>query len=123
MSILKQIFELKTKPFYSKGTLDEQDKKDQTLYYQCEKKLKENAKKLKKGEKVLFNFPIKVKHNRKGEFFNFDLKDNLLEGKVYKPFYIKKRMRMGEDCSVETIKVEAGNMIYEVSPDEVEKIK
>lgn len=122
-SKLSRIQALKLKPFYSSKTfeLNEQDKKDKTEYYKLQEELEEFAKKLKKGDKVVFNFPEKIKGS-KNSFGLPSYKDVFYEGVVSKPLYTKKRTIMGEDASFDIIKVTANGYIYPVIPDQIEKI-
>lgn len=132
MKLLQQLAEFKKKPFYSNGIKNEQDKKDSAEYYSIEENIENLSKKLKKGDKVIFNFPKKVKTTAKekaeniaryGNFMSgFKFVDDFIEGEVYKPFFNKKRTRFGETDLIPTITVSSGKFLYPVSPRNICKL-
>ena len=109
--------ELKAMPFYSKGINSPQDKKNRIEWITLSKTIVDKAKNLKIGELVEFNFPLRTKN--KNSFFGYDFLDNYLIGTVSKVLYNKKRSSYGETDLIPTIKVELGNIIYEVSPEDI----
>lgn len=121
-SKLQQISELKTKPHYftSHSEWSESDHKDSELYHKLENELKESSKLLKKGDRVLFNFPKKIKD--KTQTFGFRLEDQIMEGTIHKPYYTRKRSSFGEDTSIQLLQVSTSTHIYDVSPEEIEKL-
>lgn len=119
-SKLQTLLEMRKLPFYSKGTLTKKDRDDFERYNELEFQLETDARKLKKGDKVRFNFADKIKD--KSRTFGFRLVDKLYEGTLYMPVKTAKRTRMGEDCSFETIKAIVGNTIYSLDLSDIEKI-
>lgn len=132
MRRLAQILELQKKPFYSKGCQNEQDRKDERLYYQLEEELENNAKKLKKGDKVRFMWAEKIKCKKtKENHFGFDLKWHILEGEVRQPLKTSKTSAIkgvkAKDAGdyvreSKVVKVVSGNYVFPVSPNKIEKI-
>ena len=120
---LERLQQLKLQPFYRKAFPDftPQDLKDHNEYEELQKQITSNASKLKKGDKVVFNFPKMVKGKKNG-FGLPTFEDVFYEGIVSKPLHTVKRSRMGEDCSFQSIKVSSGGYIYGVSLDSIEKI-
>lgn len=112
--------EMQKLTFYFKNTNSKTDLHNHEVYRELEAQLEADARKLKKGDKVRFNFPDKVKD--KSRIFGFRLVNKVYEGVLHVPVKTVKRTRMGEDCSFETIKATAGGYIYPVGLDEIEKI-
>jgi len=121
---LQKIVDLANKPFYT-STPDkwsEQDRKEHDEYDNTQEQLIADTKKLKKGDKVIFNYPERIKGKVSGPFRLPSYRDVFHEGTVHQPVKTVKRTRMGEDCSFESIKIASGGFIYPVSLDKVEKI-
>ena len=119
MNQLENLLEMKKLSFY-KGSNNDQDKKDKQSYYDLQETLKNQAKLLKRGDKVLFNFPKKIKD--KSSRLGFTFIDELYKGTVIKPLYNKVRKGFEEDSLIPTIKCESGKYTFEVSPDDICKI-
>jgi hypothetical protein len=118
---LKRLFEMRALPFYTKAeNFSAQDSKDRAEYRSLEKQLESETKKLKKGDKVVFNFPDKVRN--KASMFGCDYIPHFYEGEVKNPAKRVKRTRMGEDASFESINIVCGKYIYPTSLTDVEKI-
>jgi hypothetical protein len=113
---------LQNNPFFTKSydQFTEQDKLDSKEHDRLRHEIENDCKKLKKGDKVTFNFPDKIRD--KSATFGYRFIDNFREGIVKQPVKLSKRTRMGEDCSVEIIKVTCGNYIYPCSLYDVEKL-
>lgn len=97
-----------------------QDRLDHEEFHRLEKEIETDTRKLKKGDKVTFNFSDKIRD--KSATFGYRFIDNFRAGEVHQPVKMSKRTRMGEDCSVEVIKISCGSYIYPCSLRDVEKL-
>lgn len=113
--------EMRSLPFYSSSFWDkignpiQKNFDDFSKYKELENKISEEAKKLKKGTKVLIEVSKLISPKKGEEYIEY----TYLEGIINKPFHIKKRSRYGEAEEHEIITVSCGGYLYPCNPKEV----
>lgn len=120
MTQLEILHEMRSLPFYTSDCKSEQDRADYQKYRAIEEEIEAAAKNLKKGDKVQFQWHEKLPGKTKHGFPNY--RHFLMEGEVSVPLKLKKREIIGEDCSIQQIKVVSGKYVYPASPCSIVKL-